>query len=65
MIKVLVTGTGGGVGQSIIKALNISRYNCTIVTTDAHKLATGIYRGEKGYVVPPSQDSSNFINKII
>ena len=65
MIGVLVTGTGGGVGQSIIKALNISHHNCKIVTADIDELASGIYRGQNGYIVPPAQDSLNFINKII
>jgi len=64
MINVLVTGTGGGVGQSIVKALKISRLDCKIITTDMCPLAAGIYRGDKGYLVPPAT-SSNFIDTII
>jgi carbamoyl-phosphate synthase large subunit len=38
---ILVTGVGGGVGQSILKSLSDSRYTC--VAMDADYLAAGLY----------------------
>ncbi len=52
MINVLITGSGGGVGQSIFKALKFSSLDFNIVTIDAHPLAAGLYRGNRGYLVP-------------
>ena len=64
MINVLITGTGGGVGQSIFKALRLSSIPTRIITTDMHPLGVGIYRGEKGYLVPAAK-SPEYINKVI
>jgi len=64
MINILVTGTGGGVGQSIIKALHISKIDCRIISTDSNPLAVGIYRGDSGYLIPTA-NSPNFIDTII
>jgi len=63
-INVLVTGVGGGVGQSIVKAIKLSQLDCNIVVTDAHPLAAGIYRGNKGYLVPLAR-SPRFLEVII
>lgn len=64
MINVLVTGTGGGVGQSIVKALKFVQSPVRIITADMHPLAAGIYRGTKGYLVPHANDEC-FIDKIV
>lgn len=64
MVSVMVTGTGGGVGQSIVKALKLSSLDFNIVTVDAHPLAAGIYRGNKGYLVPLA-NSPKFIEVIV
>ena len=50
MPTVLVTGVGGGVGQSIVKSLQGSPY--TVVGADAEALATGLYVVARGYRVP-------------
>jgi carbamoyl-phosphate synthase large subunit len=50
MPTVLVTGVGGGVGQSIVKSLQGSPY--TVVGADSESLATGLYAVGKGYRVP-------------
>jgi len=64
VINVLVTGTGGGVGQSIVKALKIADLPLRIITADMHPLGAGIYRGFKGYLVPAARDE-DFNEKII
>lgn len=61
-INVLVTGIGGGVGQSIIKGLKLAnakagaRYN--IIGVDADPLAAGLYRVNKSYLIPKANDAT-------
>ena len=45
--KILVTAVGGGVGQSIVKALNDTNYR--VVAVDSEELATGLYAVHKAY----------------
>jgi len=47
-VNVAITGVGGGVGQSIIKALQNSEYNT--VGIDGEVLATGLYATKKSYL---------------
>lgn len=56
MPTVLVTGVGGGVGQSIIKSLHGSPYK--VVGVDAETLGTGLYAVSKGYRAPYASDPS-------
>jgi carbamoyl-phosphate synthase large subunit len=49
-IKIAVSGTGGGVGQSVIKALYDSEYQ--IVALDGETLAPGLYAAPVSYKVP-------------
>jgi carbamoyl-phosphate synthase large subunit len=60
-VTAVVTGVGGGVGQSIIKGLRLGmkrsddfRYH--IVGVDADPAAAGLYRSDKGYRVPVADD---------
>jgi carbamoyl-phosphate synthase large subunit len=46
-MKVVVTGVGGGVGQSILKSLQGTEY--TAVGVDGEVLATGLYGATRGY----------------
>lgn len=61
-ITVLVTGVGGGVGQSIMKGLNLASdrrediYYRT-VGVDADPASSGLFRAEAGYTVPMADDS--------
>jgi carbamoyl-phosphate synthase large subunit len=64
MINVLITGTGGGVGQSIFKALRLSRLTLRIITTDMHPMGVGIYRGDRGYLVPAA-NNPGYVDAII
>ncbi len=49
-LVILVTGVGGGVGQSIVKSLQGSCY--TVIGADSELLATGLYAVGKAYRVP-------------
>lgn len=53
-IKVAVSGVGGGVGQSIIKALYAR--DIEIIGLDSEHLATGLYAVKKGFIIPYAQD---------
>jgi len=64
MVTVMVTGVGSNIGQGIIKALNLSSLNCKIIGTDYHPLAAGLFRCDKGYLVPPAA-SENWLDKIV
>jgi len=47
---VMVSGVGGGVGQSIVKSLQGSRYR--VVGVDGEPLAAGLHAVDRGYRVP-------------
>jgi carbamoyl-phosphate synthase large subunit len=61
MIRVLVTGVGGGVGQGIIKSLKlINDLSIYVVTADMSELASGLYGGDYSYLVPAASDELYF-----
>lgn len=61
MIRVLVTGMGGGVGQGIVKSLKlINDLDIYIVTADMSELASGLYGGDYSYLVPAASDELYF-----
>jgi carbamoyl-phosphate synthase large subunit len=49
-MTLLVTGTGGGAGQSILKSLQKTDYR--VIAADGEVLGTGLYTTGCGYVVP-------------
>ncbi len=51
-IKILVTGAGSGVGQSIVKALRISKCNVEVIFGDINYLNSGLYRLKNSIIVP-------------
>lgn len=55
-MKVAVTGVGGGVGQSIMKALKISSLPVEIYPIDIQPLSAGLYRGVKGLLLPAPEE---------
>ena len=59
---ILVTGVGGGVGQSIIKCLHGSPYK--IIGVDSMWDATGLYAVTKGYL-GENAESEGFIDRLL
>jgi carbamoyl-phosphate synthase large subunit len=57
---IAVTAVGGGVGQSVLRALRLSRLQLTIIGMDADSWGAGLYTCDKGYIVPLSKDKSYF-----
>jgi carbamoyl-phosphate synthase large subunit len=51
---ILITGVGGGVGQSIIKSLQGSPFR--LIGVDGEILGTGLYAVEKAYKIPYASD---------
>ncbi|HTP29378.1 MAG TPA: ATP-grasp domain-containing protein [Anaeromyxobacteraceae bacterium] len=62
MPGILVTGAGGGVGQSIIKALQDSAY--TLVAADGEILATGLFAVNRSYRIPYAR-ASDFTSRLL
>jgi carbamoyl-phosphate synthase large subunit len=68
-VTAVVTGVGGGVGQSIIKGLNLSMerkgdIEYRIVGVDADAFASGLYRTEVGYTVPKA-NQEGYVERMI
>ena len=61
-INVAVSGVGGGVGQSIIKALH--GQNIRIISLDGDYLATGLYAETKGFKIPYA-NRPRFLERIL
>lgn len=57
-MRVAVTGVGGGVGQSIMKALSLASQPIDIYPIDIQPLSAGLFRGVKGTVLPRIEDPS-------
>ena len=51
-MKVAVTGVGGGVGQSIMKALSIASLPVQVCPVDVQPLSAGLYLGHEAGVLP-------------
>ena len=56
MIKVLVTGAGAVLGQGIVKALQRSDLDCSIVAADPSPLSSALYWADTAYLVPFASD---------
>jgi len=61
-IKIAITGVGGGVGQSIIKALSQTSYS--LIGLDSEILATGAYSVPRSYKIPYAK-SKDFIPRLL
>lgn len=61
MLNVLVTASGGDIGQGVIKSLRLSKYknNIKLITTDMNELAVGLFLGDKGYIIAPAKQNKN------
>ncbi len=61
---VLVTGTGGLLGQGIMKALRSSRRTGRIVAVDASPLAVGLHVADRAHLVPLAT-SERYVSEVI
>jgi carbamoyl-phosphate synthase large subunit len=61
-IRIAVSGVGGGVGQSIIKALQGTNYE--VVALDSEPLGTGLYAAARSYLIPYAT-SSNYVDRLL
>ena len=61
-VKIAISGTGGGVGQSVIKALYDTEYQ--IVALDGETLAPGLYAAPVSYKIPYAKDPA-FISRLL
>ena len=51
-MKVAISGVGGGVGQSILKALTLSSLPVDVLALDVQPYSAGLYLAEDTEVVP-------------
>lgn len=61
-VNALITGSGGGVAISIIKAAKLVGYK--IIAIDMKPLSAGLLRSDRGYLVPKAT-SPDYITKLI
>ncbi len=61
-IRIAVTGTGGGVGQSVLKALYETPYEA--VALDGEILSPGLYAAPAGYRIPYAKDPA-YIDRLL
>jgi len=59
-MNVAVTGVGGGVGQSVIRALRLSAVPVRILGMDADPWAVGLYQCDSREVVPAVRDADDY-----
>lgn len=62
MYTIAITGAGGGVGQSVLKALRNSGYN--LISLDGDALGTGLYASGKSYKIPYAK-TENYIPALL
>jgi len=61
MIRCLVTGAGGGIGQGLIKALRlIDDLPIEIIAADMSAKSAGLYSADQGFLVPAVSDNHYF-----
>lgn len=63
-MRVLVSGVGGGVGQSVMKSLRASNLDPWILAVDAEPLAAGLYRADAAALIPLASDP-DFVASLI
>lgn len=62
MMNILVTGVGGGVGQSVLKALAQTPYG--VVATDSEALAAGLHAAPRAYLGRYASDPQ-FVDRLL
>lgn len=61
---IAVTAVGGGVGQSVLRALRLSSLPLRTIGLDVNPWSTGLYTCDKGYTIPHSHQP-NFIERLL
>jgi carbamoylphosphate synthase large subunit len=61
---VAVTAVGGGVGQSVLRALRLSSLPLNIIGFDPNPWSAGLYTCSKGYTIPHSGNTS-FVESLL
>lgn len=64
MIRLLISGVGGGVAQSVVRALRLSGLDIHIVGTDIDPRAVGFYALDAGYKTLRN-DNAQYIDEIL
>jgi carbamoyl-phosphate synthase large subunit len=65
MIKALVTGVGGGIGQGVMKSLRLIKdLDIEILAADMSPKAAGLYFADRAYRVPGVQEP-NYLQEIL
>ena len=62
--NIAVTAVGGGVGQSVLRALRLSSIQLKIIGFDPNPWSAGLYTCSKGYTIPHSSNSS-FVESLL
>ena len=69
MNRLLITGVGSLIGQGIIKSIKDSSLDSIIIGTDYFPSAVGLYRVNKGYILPdilrPEISESEWVDALI
>ena len=55
-INILVTGAGGALAHTVVKALNQSSLDFRLFTTNSLTWGAALYVGERGFLVPQAKD---------
>lgn len=65
MITVGITGVGGGVGQSILRALHYSQLEVRTVAFDLDPMSAGLYWANSAYLLPPVDDEASYVARLL
>lgn len=64
-MNILITGVGGPLGQSIMKAARSSTLVEKIIGTDIHQMSVGLYTSDRGHVIPGARkDPEGYITAL-
>lgn len=56
MLRIAITGIGGGVGMAVLRSLKEYRVETEIIGLDMAAYAPGLYYAKRGYLVPSAGD---------
>jgi carbamoylphosphate synthase large subunit len=65
MITIGVTAVGGGVGQSVLRALSHSHLKVRIVGLDIGPMSAGLYWVDSAYLVPPANFERDYLKRLL